>query len=200
MKTSPFKNMIRRELVSVYADWTDVADELGATSREFRLASARVINEMLRKARAQTTRELADRLKVQPSRLIRRRLRIDRATSKRPSGTIRILTNPISVIRLRGVRQVRRKGGGVTVPGHASYLGAFITRKRGTVTDQVFRRRGDDRYPIDVIKVEMAREAELVMTRIVDDLEQDSVARLRKELVYRLSLRKPGSDGLRMAA
>jgi len=203
-----WKHMTQRELIGTYCDWTDVVAEMGATKREAQLAIARVINEILRSSRAKTVTELSARLKVRPSRLIRRRLRLDRATSQRPIGAIRILTNPISVIRLQGVRQDKRKGGGVVVPGHGSYRGAFIATPKKTSTAQVFRRLTSKRTPLECVKVEMEREAELVLYRIVDDAEQASVERLRRELAWRISqrdragagLRAPGSDGLRLAA
>jgi hypothetical protein len=180
---------VRRTLADIDIDFKDVAAMLGATKQEYDLAVPWVINRELVSARAKVTRAVATQLSIKPQSLVRRRLRIDRANRTHHAGSLRFLVRPIPLSRIPGVRQVKVKGGGVTAPGQLGYVGGFLAHGYGKGPLMAFRRKGRARYPLDVIKIDIYRAGEEIMTRVMDEAEDHSKERLARELERRISLR-----------
>lgn len=206
MKWKPGKQKswaVTRRLVDVDVDYRGVAEMLGATEREYRLAVPRVINAELRSARAKVAREVSQRLAIRPQRLVRQRLQIDRANARHHAGALRFLVRPIPLSLLDGLqqtnamggafgRETKVKGGGVTAKGQRGYLHAFIAKGTGGHT-MVFRRKGPKRKPLEVIRIEIHHDGEAIMNRVMDNAEDSSRVKLEKELKYRIGLRTGGA-------
>lgn len=162
------------------------------TEQAFNLGAARVLNRGLMKARTLATRAISNDLKIKPQRLIRVRMRIDRASSRHLAGRLRMLDNPMSMSRL-ALQQVKSKGGGVTVAGQGMQIGAFIAAKRGTLTQQVFRRESRNRYPLKALKVTISLVARGHLRSAVETAMIDVPSDLEREMAFRVNYVAPGS-------
>jgi hypothetical protein len=157
-----------------------------------------VINRSLLKIRTRAVRDVGKRLKIRPLSLIRARTKIDKATRARPVGALRVLVTPISASRLSGARETRT---GVSATGGRTWVGAFIAKGRGGNV-QVFKRQPGSKHrklgkgwwspelPIDSIKVAIQAETEEILRAEQKNALADAVALMRRELTYRIGLRK----------
>jgi hypothetical protein len=200
---------VKDSAVRAEIDLRALGAELEATLREVNVGAAASINKALMKARTQATREIATEAKVSPQRLVRKRMRIDKASSKRFAGSLRVLTRGVRLDQMSGVvdtgadrktgrrkfsdekvgiRGLRRQiGSGVKGAGH-SFPHAFIAEGMGGYR-LVFQRKGKKRTPLEVIRIDLHEIAKEVINRLAPTAAEWAKTLLESEIRWRVARR-----------
>lgn len=172
------------------------------TGREVRLAQASTLNNGAQKVRTATVRGTSGDLKIKKN-LIRKRMRISRANSKRTSARVFGAAQGVPLIKLKA----KTVPGGVQAGGWL-VPGGFIATPTATPKwphprrqqpstaligkAQVFKRKGDDRYPIDASKVNIKPAMwKHMRNRSQQFMKQELEDVMRAQFKYRV-LRKAG--------
>jgi hypothetical protein len=170
------------EFLSVHVDIEEVERMLRAGDRIYQSASAAALNKAARWVRTRLVRQVSKEARIAPQRLVRRRVKIRRATRKRLEATIGALVRPIPAIQLSRVRQT---ASGVSASRGWSWRSAFIQRTKFGNT-MVLRRRGRSRYPLDGIKVPVQGVIEEALPRWADAAVERISAELAREIAWRM--------------
>lgn len=147
-----------------------VIRDLQATETQVRQALRSTLRKMASWMRTRSVRGLSEHLQIQ-QKVIRRRLRTFRMRTSPDGGTITVWygLNPISLIYL-GARQNKA---GVTAGAHQR-PGAFIASGKGG-NQQVFKRRGSARLPLDKQRLDIQDKANTYLEdNIIGDLDFES--------------------------
>ncbi len=138
------------------AELKGLADALGATEKQVEAARTRALKRTAATVRRMASRRLVKGLDLRAAAVIRRRLREIR---KGRGLQLWFGLNDLPADAFKG--RVRQTGAGVEV-GRRSYPGAFIGRDSGG-RQQVFKRRGSGRLPIDVETSEIKAQADEII-------------------------------------
>lgn len=135
-------------------DIQNVIFDLQATEAQVNRALSSTLGKMAAWMRTRSVRGLSKELQVQ-QKIIRRRLKTFRMSRTSNGASIRVWygLDPIALIHLKA-RQTQR---GVTAGRH-SRDGAFIRRGRNG-NEQVFKRRGAGRLPLDKQRLDVEDKA-----------------------------------------
>lgn len=138
------------------AELARIADDLQATDAQAGKALFSTLNKMASWLRAESVRRLARHLKL-PARIARRRLFRFALRRRGNGGEVVVFygLNPIALVYMTA-RQTKT---GVTAGAHKR-KGAFIAQGRGK-NQQVFKRRGKARLPLDKQTLEIYDEAQV---------------------------------------
>ncbi|OGR93704.1 MAG: hypothetical protein A2V88_00665 [Elusimicrobia bacterium RBG_16_66_12] len=137
------------KLVPVGASLEDVAEELRDLAGAYPGATVTALNRTARDVRRLGVRQGAVAMEI-PAKLIRPRFKSSRATRNQRFVVFRFLRKTMAARKLNA-RATKRSG--VRAAGGRSYPHAWIAK--GVLYEQVFQRRGKERMPIDVIRVEL---------------------------------------------
>ncbi|MDI3359774.1 phage tail protein [Lelliottia sp. V89_10] len=121
-------------------------------------ASAQAVNRVAGRAISRSTKTVSQETGV-PRKLVNQRVRLSRATMKKPKAIIRVNRGNLPAIKL-GVATTqlsRKKKGGSAVlkVGKFKFPGAFIQQLKNGKW-QVMRRTSKSRYPIEVVSIPLA--------------------------------------------
>lgn len=153
-------------------------------------AAAKALNGAIAKARTQVVKNIAKTEKL-PAKHIRKKIFIGKATPKKQKSKLTTYTSPVSVVSLLRsavlLRHARRGTNrrGVRAAGR-QFDGAFINVHRKTGRFHVYERKGEERMPIDTVKIYFDKTAEQVNKDISGKVMRDDFERiLRHELEFR---------------
>lgn len=140
--------------------------------------------------KTQAVREVAAEVNI-PQKHIRKRMFIRvKINRNHRQGRITGYRRDIPLIRLGTAQVALNQGGGgkILKIGSKSYPGAFVNRIRKTGDWQVMQRIGKKRYPVKVLKIDIARAVDRSLPRKSRQLMSSEYPKLLKhELNYRLS-------------
>jgi Prophage minor tail protein Z (GPZ) len=167
-------------------------------------SSARAINRVSDISKSRTTKEIAAKLNVK-QKLVRRRLYIKRANSRKLQSLITFYVNDIPVISLgeksaRGSNNIitgkvlskrtgRRRSQlpGVKIGGRF-FHNAFINTVRSSGKPHILRRKGKPRTPIEVVTLPLRKASAGVLIRNVNKaVEQHLSNEFEKDFNHRLN-------------
>lgn len=165
-------------------------------------ASAQAVNRVTSRSVTASVARVAREEKV-ARKLIRKRVRLRKATAKKPTATMRVFRRDMPAINLGQVRTRlgrkgagSRKGGSVLTVGRHKFPGGFVQQlKNGRW--HIMARQGKARYPIDVVKIPMnspltqAFESE-TKKLMGSDLPKELAAALKKQFETALISKKTG--------
>lgn len=119
---------------------------------------------------------------------VRQRLFVSRSTARKTRARVRTYTQGVPVVSLLSPSQrvpgKRRKG---IKAGRHFFQGAFINTVQSNGKPQVMKRRGKERYPVDVLKIDIEKPAKRIQKVVGQRAMRDFFPRtLAHELRYRL--------------
>jgi hypothetical protein len=168
-----------------------LARKLGNIKRiEVPRANAAALNGIGRRSRTRIVSGVAKETRI-PQKEIRRKTYLARATAKNQQAKLTGYARPVAAASLLSKGQRANKIGtgtnrrGVSARGY-SWPGAFLQRGNNDNV-HVFRRSGKDRYPIEVIKIDINKPFQRVMRVVPKRLMKSDYGRLlRHELDFRI--------------
>lgn len=146
-------------------------------------AAAKAINNVARSAIKNGIKNVSKDIRV-PAKLIRKRTRLSqKATASRPVAKIRVDGRNLPLIRLleNSRRTMRASRGEIRVGKYQIQRGFIQTLANGR--KHVMQRRGKERYPIDVVKIQLFRP----LTTAFHGELKDYSSRIKVELARELS-------------
>lgn len=154
-------------------------------------ASAQAINRVASRSVTASVARVAREERV-ARKLIRKRVRLRKATAKKPTATMRVFRRDMPAINLGQVKTRlgrrgagNRKGGSVLTVGRHKFPGGFVQQlKNGRW--HIMERQGKARYPIDVVKIPMTtpltQAFESETKKLMDsDLPKELASALKKQ-------------------
>lgn len=173
------------------AEMRRIADDLGASEKDLRLAFSRALSRTSRTLRAQARKNLREGLDLRAASVLKARLALKRY---RPRGSglgaarLWVGANDMPAHYFKGTP--RRTQGGARV-GSRSFPDAFVARAQGAGTRMVFKRVGRERLPIRKETVSVQKEVnevldEEVFDQINDLLLQNFRAEIRARTIYKV--------------
>lgn len=157
------------------AGWADVDQVVGGASKKLDLAAARALRRTAQWLRTHSTREISQELRITQSPIRHRYNVFSRSTANEVKLWVGL--QPISVHYLGTPKQTTD---GVAV-GHRRYDGAFISPMKSSHS-LVFRRKGRERLPIEMVREDWQGPAMDVLERwekrahnyFVDEFEREA--------------------------
>lgn len=131
----------------------EVTRALGATEAQAKRALRAAVRHAARWSSSRAIRVVAAATKV--------RAKVLRGREHGGPDTVTVDLSPVEV----GLLEPHATGDGITAAGR-SYPGGFVRTKRGGPV--AFRRRGVERYPIDVLRQPIEAEGERALERLSD--------------------------------
>ena len=165
-------------------------------------AQAAALNKSAAKVSTGTVRATASKLSIK-QKLIRQRVRINRASSKKLEAGIKVNTRGIPMIKLNA----REVPGGVQAGAYLqpdAFIATATSAPKGSTKGrknpasqligktQVFKRKGKGRYPLRAVTVEIAKVVKENTIKTASSAMRHDIARLLKhEYEYRILKRMP---------
>lgn len=150
----------------------DVARTLGATEAQAQRAMRVAVRHAARWSSSRAIRVVAAASKV--------KAKVLRGRQRRGEGdAVDIDLSPIDV----GLLEPRASGDGITAAGRA-YSGGFVRPKRGAPV--AYRRRGAERYPIDVLRQPIADDGLRALGRLSDVAAVELVREFERALLQEM--------------
>jgi len=169
--------MIDLKLALPESELLKVSGVLRLSKKAVYAAARRAVLKTARSAQTHVRSELSKELKVQ-QKLIRARLRLYR-TDDALTQKIWLGLNAIAAARLGKAR--RMKGG--TKVGNYFFKDAFPIARYGS---GVYRRQGKERFPLELVKLDIDRTGDAVMRQSTDIVEERLMRFMQQELRYEL--------------
>jgi hypothetical protein len=152
-------------------------------------ASAQAVNKIASLAINSSTTRVSKEVKA-PRKLIRERVRLKRATARKPQAVMRVFRKDLPVIRLGPVQTRLTKGRAVLRAGRHSFPDGFVRQlKNGRW--HILRRLGKERLPIEVVKIPLltplTRAYSEETTRLVaSEMSGEMAKALKKQFEWEL--------------
>jgi hypothetical protein len=147
-------------------------------------AAASAMNKAAAKARTQAVRTIASELGV-PVRLVRKRFRLWKATTKRLSVSLNMLTKRIPAILSGDYRWSRKTG---VTGGKKTYSSAWIMASKRSGRRHIFRRDGQDHLPISSEWIEVVQQmVKFEIWRRLNEQAPTVAAELERQIVHRMN-------------
>ena len=153
-------------------------------------AAAKALNDTIKIVRTQVVRGVAKKAKI-PNKHIRKKVFISRATARNQRSKLHAYAQPVSAVSVMRsatlIKNVRRGTNrrGVRVAGR-QFNRAFINVHGASGRFQVYRRKGAEKYPLEVIKIPIQQAAEAEIKKYGGKAMQKN---LRKKLLHELRFR-----------
>jgi len=130
-------------------------------------ATVTALNKTGKKLMVPAKREIAQKTKLR-AKDVTKRLRLRKATKRRPRAALGMLMRPIPWIQL-GARELggKKKKRGVRAGKYVDRDAFIASRPDQRNNPQVFKREGAPRLPVEVLKVELEDNAHQVLRRAV---------------------------------
>lgn len=158
------------------------------SEREVSRAGSSSLNKTATHIKGRTVKGVAAEVGIK-QKAVRQRLFVARSTAKKQHARVRAYARrgvPVISLLSPSQRVPRKRGKGIKTGRHF-FQGAFINTVRRTGQPQVMQRRGQSRYPVEVLKIDIERSARRIMPKVAERAMRDFFKRtLANDLAFRL--------------
>lgn len=141
-----------------------VLKHLDKTRKVSQKSTVTALNKTAKKLLVPAKRQIAASTNLR-AKDVAKRLRVGQASRRRPVSALRMLMRPIPWIQLNAKQLGGSRPRGVRAGKHVD-RDAFIAKGLGG-HEQVFRREGPERTPLEVLRVELEEKAHPILRRTV---------------------------------
>lgn len=170
--------------ISVSSAGANISRHLKGLQKAQIAATVSAINATATQVKNRGAREVAQAVKL-PVKPVKSKImfnrRRDGANKRRLQANLRFYFRPVTASALNP----RQTSTGVSARGGHKWPGAFIA-KPAKGKPQVFRRQGESRYPLDVMRIDLTPRGPLIMRKVV---ERDTVRIFKKKFEHELKWR-----------